>query len=152
MSKVPCPTPRPVPSPAKWNPEHVGVTTSELSIYDRSCMDRMMDEKHNPEYVKHGDRQPHLYESFEASPSYGHYVESYAQKAFSHPAHPQRGFNEGYSYRTTFDKKMLTKFDPEFRNNKIVREEYQPSQHYSHLLDDPYQPYSFYQTFPDQTC
>lgn len=117
---VHCPAPRPVPSPVKWNPEHVGVTTSERSFYERSCMDRILQQQFNPEYVAHGERPPHLYESF--------------------------------SYRTDFDKKQLMKFDPEYRNNKVVREEYQPGAQSNALLHDPYQPYSYFQTFPDRTC
>ena len=114
--KVHCPPPRPVPPKANWNPEHVGVTTSDTSIYERSCFDRIMAGEFNPEYVKHGNPSGHTYESF--------------------------------SFRTNFDKGMLNEFDSEYRNDKAVREAYQPSKSYNQILHDPYQPYSYYQTFP----
>ena len=129
---VKCPAPRPMPHRAHWNPEHIGVTTSENSMYQMSCMDRMQAQRHNPVWRSHGNPAPHQYEAFE---------------------------EELFSYRTCSDKAQLQQFNPQYRNNPDVKEAYVVScgtgdkgggyqPRHSKLLDDPYQPYSYRTTYP----
>ena len=132
----------------------------------RAAFDRQLEAKFNPSW--RGGRRPRSYELFHGgtvcrphtgkrSPPYLHYRGSPTTEFL-----PQGNGNacggdmpeEGFSYRTKFDKKMLTKFDQIYNENAQVREEYSPSLRnrtgfgrHSLLQDDPYQPYSYYQSY-----
>lgn len=111
FQRVNCPPNHSKLPPPKWNPLHVGVTTSATSFNPMTCMDRMLAQRYNPEYRNH--------------------------------------VQESFAYRTAYDKHMLNEFDPEYRAHEAVREAYQPSRQYNQILHDPFNPYSYYQTFPD---
>jgi len=112
-----------------WNPEHIGVTTSATSIYQRSNFDMKMMQEMNPVYQKCGPPKPHQYEAFHISPP------------------NETGTHQGYKYRTEFDKNMMMDHDAIYRKSNMVRELYQPR--HSHIYDDPYNKFSYNVLQPD---
>jgi hypothetical protein len=141
-----------------WNPEHIGVTTSATSLYQRSNFDIKMAKEFNPVYVKCGPPKAHQYEAFRISDS-GHSgtsqhgsgtLDEFRISDSGHSGTSQHGSGtvDGFAYRSNFDKKyMLDKFNPLYSSNQMVHEAYQPR--HRQIYDDPYNKFSYLTLQPD---
>ena len=119
---VPIPAPKPIPYQARWNPEHIGVTTSDHSLDEMSGMDRLLASQFNPVWQKYG-RVSRNYESF----AYRTAADRNILRQFD-PI-----YNSNESVREAYAPSGCSGIPG-----------------HSHLFDDPYQPYSYSVTYPGQ--
>ena len=141
---VPIPPQKPMPPRAHWNPEHIGVTTSEDALYEMSGFDRLIASQFNPVYQKYGRVTENKYESF----AYRTAADKNMLQKFDPIYNKDMVVREQYAPSGCASGSCGGGCGGGGCGKGSCGGPMQKG--HSHLFDDVYQPYSYSVTYPDQ--